>query len=314
MILIFGSSYNEPDSQNDLLLNVLTHGGKRHLLINPLNASDLRRMELVQSQKGTALLVDGYETNPSVVYLQRLWRIDCLADIPEDCFYPTLLRQKMTNFLTEIRFALESARWFPGRIENVERGEAKVPLMQTAHNCGLLVPQITTNSFHNYFSSIGYRKVLGPPFSISFDTTERQEIAITLLNNKRDNSDSTGLGGFPWQWQTPINPVAQVRCVVVGKEIRAYRAEIDQFAGKSLREAQEDEQDIRWLVYELPLEVSASLLRLNDSLGLSMCCPEFLIDEKGRHFFIDLNPCGDWYGFVNQEENRIVAEMISRML
>jgi len=198
--------------------------------------------------------------------------------------------------------------------EDVERGEAKASLMQVARDCDLFVPQITINSFHWHFPNTGYRKVLGPPFTVSFDAKEQQEVAVTLFNSKHGETDDEGLAGLPWQWQTFINPIAQVRCVMVGGRIRAYRAGIEQFGGKSFREAQADGHNIKWSPYNLPSTIAASLLRLSSSLSLSVCCPEFLIDENDRHIFIDLNPCGDWCGFVSEEENRVVAEMIVDML
>ena len=314
MILVFGSSIFEQDGQNSLLLDVLAGSGKEFVFINPLDPHDLARIELNQHEGKLVLAIDGKETRPETIYMERLWRTDCIVDIPEGCSYPTLFRHKAQDFLTDIRFVVEGARWIPGKYNAIERGESKVALMQTALACGLSVPTITLNSFANHFDSIGYRKVLGPPFTVTYDLVESQEVVTTLLNNKAGETGDEGLVGLPWQWQTPIKAIAQVRCVVVGSRIRCYRAEIDQFKGRSLREAQSDEQEILWKLDTLPSPVATSLLKLCAALELSMCCPEFLIDENGRYIFIDLNPCGDWYGFVDQEENLLVANMIVNIL
>jgi len=314
MILVFGSSIFEQDGQNNILLDVLARSGKEFVFINPLNPTDLARVELSQHKDKLLLAIDGKEIKTRTVYMERLWRTDCIVNIPESCSYPTLFRHKVHDFLTDIRFVVEASKWIPGKYNSIERGESKVALMQTALACDLLVPAITLNSFTDHFVDIKYRKVLGPPFTVTHDSKESQEVVTTLLNSKAGGEEDGGLVGLPWQWQSPVTTVAQIRCVVVGTQIRCYRAEIDQFKGRSLREAQGDEQEILWKLDTLPPSVATSLLKLCTALELSMCCPEFLIDEKGQYIFIDLNPCGDWYGFIDQEENLLVANMIVGML
>jgi len=313
MILIFGSSLFEDDPQNNLLRKILDLTTKKYVFINPLNTSDLLRIELKQSGKRTFFLVDGLAVNVDTVYMSRLWRIDCLIDIPQSCTHPTLFRHKVESFLNEIRFSFDHVRWLPGKYEDVEKAEAKIPLMQIASRCGLLTPKVSLNSFGSKCNDGYYKKSLGNPFTISFDTETRDEVAVTLINKLEPSSDEQKLG-IPWQWQTHIEPTSQIRCVLINNKIRAYKADIAQFKNESLREAQEDGTIITWEKYTLPVEIQSSLLKLTKQLGLTLCCPEFLVTSEGAHFFIDLNPSGDWYGFLNEEENVVIARLIVEML
>jgi hypothetical protein len=297
MILIFGS---------------LVKNGKEFVFINPLHIADMARIELSGHGHEVSLMVDGKEIRPSVVYMSRLWRTDCILEIPEECSYPTLIRHKVHSFLNEIRFAFDHIRWLPGKLEDIERGEAKIQLMRLADMCGLLTPTASTVSFSDLSREMKYRKSLGPPFTITFDATEGVENAVTLFNKESDKGDD--LLGLPWQWQTHVEAVAQVRCAMIGSHIRAYRADIKQFQGKELREAHDAGLEIRWLHYKLPSSIEFALLRLCNKLKLTMCCPEFLITAEEKHIFIDLNPCGDWYGFVDEDESRKVAELIVETL
>jgi hypothetical protein len=313
MILVFGSSIFERDFQNDLLVDVLEKSGKEFIFLNPLRFSDCKKIELKESKTGIDLYVDGRLIQPSYVYMSRLFRHDCMIDLPRDCRFPTLMRSKIAGFFDEICFALKDSIWVPGNYEAIRMGDAKISLMNLARSCGLIVPTSTLNSFSSHYKTLNYRKVLGPPFMITLNTEEAAEVAVTLVNSKGDHDDS-GLSELPWQWQTLVNPVSQVRCVLVKGKIRSYKADIDQFEGKSMREAQGDGRDIVWDKYALPNFVEESLFQLSTRLGLSICCPEFLIDAKGRHIFIDLNPCGDWYGFLNEEESYSIAMDIVQML
>jgi len=313
MILVFGSSIFERDFQNTLLVDVLEKSGKDFVFLNPLKFSDCKKIELEENLSGVGLYISGQPLKPTTVYMSRLFRHDCMIHLPEDCIYPTLLRSKLASFFDEICFALRYCVWFPGNYEAIRMGESKISLMNLARSCGLMVPGRTLNSLSAHSNVADYRKVLGPPFTITVNIEEAAEVAITLMNSKGDHDDS-GLSGMPWQWQSLIEPHGQLRCVLIHNKVRTYKAEATQFGGKSLREAQDDGVEIIWTRYQLPDSVERALLRLSAKLGLSLCCPEFLIDSAGNHIFIDLNPCGDWFGFLDEEESRSIAVDIVKML
>lgn len=311
MILVLASSLYEQDAQNILLLDILGASGKGYLFLNPLSLEDSSKMELVGDREGVHLLCGGSEIVADTIYMARNLRLDCILEIPRELAFTTLFRQKTDIFWEDICNAFAHKRWLPGTLSDIRRAESKVSLLQMAAMCGLNVPSVTKNSFKDLSLELGYRKVLGYPFSITYDRQEREEVAVTLQNRL---SEDVSQEYIPWQWQSYLNAKSQVRCVVVGQKIHSYRLGSEQLRGKSLREATEDGEDLLWEICELPNDISNKLLLLMSSLRLNMCCPEFLVDGNGSYIFIDLNPCGDWFGFIDEKENQTVAQEIVDLL
>lgn len=311
MIIVFGSSLYEHDRQNNLLLEELNRSGKQYVFLNPLRKDEFLRIELEESARGINLRIDGESVNATTIYLARLPRLDCAIYLPDRCSYPTLWRLKANEFLSELIQALFSKRWLPGSPSDIAKGESKVIMLHIARNLGIEVPNYTRNSLTQHGNE--YRKVLGSPFSISLNTESGEEEAVTLLNSTEDR-EFPELSGLPWQWQSHIKASAQIRCVAVNGKMHSYIANIDQFEGKSLREAQEDGLEIYWSHCSLPPHLETSVFSLMKELRLTLSCPEFLVTEDGRYVLIDLNPCGDWYGFIDEEENRRIATEIVSML
>ena len=308
MIVVFASSLCTNDPQIELLRRVLSASGKRFLFVNPLNPKDLSEIQLYSTGGQIRLYFDGRRIVPTTFFHCRLWRTDCIIDIPDNVNYPTFFRQKADSFLEEIEFCFRGVKSFPGKYGDMRLGESKCAVYQMAHNCGLKIPEITVNSFSKP-KNLSYKKVLGFPFSISLNREKAEEVAVTLLNGTEPN-----LFGLPWQWQSEIQPQKHIRCVVVGKKIWTSSLDEARLKGRSLREAQDDGDIFVWDEDKLPREIEAKLLELLEKLGLEYATPEFLVTKNGDHIFIDLNPCGDWYGFMSESESKKIAEeIVSRL-
>ena len=120
----------------------------------------------------------------------------------------------------------------------------------------------------------------------------------------------------PWQWQEAIASVAQVRCCLVEDRIWSvlWKRTVDQeFA--DFRELNEiEEKECEWEKIELHRNLQDRLLTLCKILNIHSCCPEFLVTKGGDYVLVDLNPCGDWYGFFDDETHGEIADGIANML
>ena len=312
MIVVFASSLHSNDRQKELLFQSMNNSGKEFLFLNPLDYKSLDRIQLVSVGGLTKLYFEDKEVTPTTFFYSRLWRTDCIIDFPDNVIYPNLFRQKIHSFLEEIIFCFKEVKSFPGRYDDIRLGESKCALYSLAHVCGLDTPYVTTNSFRKP-DNIDYRKVLGSPFSISLNTEMREEVAVTLLN-EIDYSISSDLLGLPWQWQSQVKPQRHIRCVIVGKKVWTYSLDDKYLKSRSLREANDNGDTLIWKAESLPPEVEKNLLRLLKKIGLEYSSPEFLIDVNGNYIFIDLNPCGDWFGFSNEKDgSKIAQEIIARL-
>ena len=311
MIVVFASSFYPSDRQNDLLYQFLSQSGREFLFINPLDYRNINKIQLISANGIVKLYFDRKEVIPKTFFYSRLWRTDCIIDFPNNVIYPNIFRQKVNSFLEEIIFCFKNVKSFPGKYGSLQLGESKCAVYELAHSCGLYTPYITTNSFVKP-DFVDYKKVIGFPFSISLNTEIREEVAVTLLN-EADSGDAD-LFGLPWQWQTKIRPLKHIRCVAVGDKIWAYSLAEEYLNGRSLREAHEEDHVLNWLKESLPADVENKLLVLLEKVDLEYSSPEFLVDEDGRYIFTDLNPCGDWFGFSNEEDGpEIAKEIVSRL-
>lgn len=306
MLIILASSIYGYDPQIELLVENLKREFVDYVLINPFKHNDLRKLSIVCEKGINRIMFDGNILNITKVYIARHLRTDCIIDFPDGCGMTTLYRHKVDAFLTEICAVLKDCKWFPGEFTNLLNGDMKCYLYQLAHVSGLIVPEITANSFVKP-DGLSYQKSLGAPFTITYDNESGDEIAVTLKNSTVIEDETDGL---PWQWQTNIKSKYQIRCVVVGENIWAFSALSENFQGRSLREYQV-ENDVVWKKHVIPQHIEKSTINLMKKLNLEFSCPEFLIDLKGKYHFIDLNPCGDWYGFGSKDDNVRIAKAIA---
>lgn len=320
MIVIFSSSFAEEDPQVGFLVEVLKGRAEEFLVINPHHLNLLNPL-LWQKGDKVHLSVGGSEVVPQVFYLSRMWRSDCvIVSTPQDGVYPAVFRSRVNQFMQDIRFGFEDrVQWFPGKLESVERGESKPRVLSMANSMGIDTPLYTKNCFSQHFSYTDgdlYRKSLGPPFVISLNTNKGEEVAVTTLNELVDCScleDDHNL----WQWQEPVLASAQLRCFVVDEHVWAVRwSRANNHATVDFRFLNEVEQvEVDWVPYSLPSELVRNLVKLVSSLGLKVAAPEFLIrQDGGEHVLIDLNPCGDWYGFFDDDTHLEIGHALADLL
>lgn len=312
MILLLASSLYDDDPQITTLEKSLKSRGGKYYRLNPLNPQEWRnmRLELSEGQR-PKLLVGDTDITPSHIMLSRNLRVDCIIDVPTECNYPTLYRSKIQSFINDILICFRDSTWFPGTRCNVDVGECKPYVYDIAYQLGLKIPSVSVNAFEQENKQLPeYRKILGPPFTITYDSSQGKEVAVTLINNR---NNCTGVGGIPWQWQYKINPQLHIRCAISREKVWSFSVPESILAGRSLREAQETD-GISWKSHTLPRNVVKATQNLLRHLGLKFACPEFLVDKSGKYVFIDLNPCGDWYGFGDEEISISIADHIVSML
>lgn len=313
MVIIFSNSFSENDPQADRIAFDLLGNNVPCKIINP-NLLDVD-VELIQENGDVSLVLKGQVCKPTTIYFCRMWRTDCLINLPPGCKYPSVFRSRVQQFLQDIRFAFENkAIWLPGKLESIERGESKPYMLATASRLGIKVPAFTRNGFTNNIhreNGLIYRKNLGPPFVISYNVEKKEEVGVTTLNSAvqlaRLESDDQ-----PWQWQEAIRATAQIRCFVVGDQIWSVRWQRKPSENLTdLRDVNQiQEKDLCWEPYDLPNKVLRRLRDLMSQLGLKIASPEFLVRDDGEHILIDLNPCGDWYGFFSEETHTEIVRSL----
>jgi hypothetical protein len=190
--------------------------------------------------------------------------------------------------------------------------------METARLVGLEVPEYTwdvagrSSPLPYLRNGNTYRKVLGPPHVV---TEGGLGVTTTnlLINSKRKRLPGNS---SPWQFQEPVNFVAQWRFQVVGDRIWASRWKHAPSGREwDLRYCQEVLGEQPEFEAALPNRKTEKLLvKLVQSCGLTHAAPETLETADGRMVFIDLNPCGDWRGFYGRTRELEIAEELAHSI
>lgn len=313
MIIIFCSDPFPNNPAIELLGQSLQKADAPFLHINPHNLEG--NLSLVyRTGNKPHLLLDDKMIEPSAFYLLNQWRTDAAIRFRVQQKYPALYRSRLLQFLQDVRFCFEKVRWIPGKLEAIERGESKPMVFAAANNIGLKVPGYTIDSMFapGDVGEISYQKGLGYPFIISINTEAEKEVAITSTNRILDKKLFVHDGMF-WQWQEPIESIAQIRSFVCRSKVWSAIWERSEKVDLRLS-SQVQKEEIVWKDYSLPADISLKVQILLAQLGLSGASPEFLLTKSGDLILIDLNPCGDWYGFFDDNTHEAIADHIAHSI
>lgn len=312
MIAILCGSLTGVNFQANIISENLRKSGYENIVIDFHKISETS-MSLMESPNGLQMYVCGTEISPKVIYIANNIRTDSIINIPNEVIYPNAYRASLNQLFLDIRFGFENVQWFPGNYEGVKRGDSKPFLFSVARRCGLSVPKFTADSsFKPNISGI-CKKPLGFPFKLSINRKNGKEVGVTGIIEFDENKMVND--GYLWQWQSLIRAQSQIRCLFVDGKIWSViwgRGEKELCDFRDINQIKREE--ISWDQYSLPDEIVKKLSILMKSLGLRMSAPEFLIDQNGEHIFIDLNPCGDWYGFFPKNINEEIIQAITKTL
>ena len=293
----------------------------RNSLIQQCDVSLVTLCTNYEKSFGLSLVVSGSECfvyhndvlfNPDVVWYATHPRTDALYS--QNFRFPGEHRSAMTQFIQDLHYVLQhETKWIPGDFDRLCQADSKPFLLSQAAQFGLLTPEETLNGTLPNKSVLTseklYRKKLGFPSVISFDKRGKKEVITTTRNRLGDRSSGCEI----WQWQSPVESVAHVRCCVVGNNVWSVawqrKSPLNRLYDYRSQELKEE-----WCDYVLPPQVEGSLKELTSRLGIQISCPEFLLKENGDHVFIDMNPCGDWAGFFEESVNLEISNHIAQLL
>lgn len=194
--------------------------------------------------------------------------------------------------------------------------EYKPYQLATAAACGLDVPRtVITNvpgdaDWHYAFlrSSAIYKTLSS---AIVPDGQRVSLIYTTDVTRANMADDRVALTAH--QFQQHIRKVRDVRATVVGKQVFAANILVDADTTEYLLDWRSDYPALHYEPTTLPPEVGASLLKLTERLGLVFASADFVVTEEGQHYFVDLNPSGQW-GWIQEATDLPIAAAIAAHL
>ena len=203
-------------------------------------------------------------------------------------------------------------------LHHIRHAENKQLQLQVARELGLEIPRtLTTNdptavrAFSRSCESGMITKMLS-----SFAIYEEGKELVVFTNpvTPEDLADLSGLSLCPATFQELLPKSLEIRATVVGQRIMSAAVD-SQVSARATHDWRRDGVNMiqDWRPYELPLEVEAKLLRLMDYFSLNYGAIDIILTPDGKHVFIELNPCGEFF-WLERSPGLPISEAIADVL
>ncbi|MFE3552353.1 ATP-grasp ribosomal peptide maturase [Streptomyces kronopolitis] len=185
-------------------------------------------------------------------------------------------------------YALDGPLWVNHPLRNAA-ADYKPAQLAVAQRLGLTVPPtLVTNdpaearAFIDDHDQVIYKTLRWTPY-------ERDGVPVTGWADPvtADEIDDR-VRVTPHLFQARVHKVADVRVLVVGRQIFAVRID------SGLLDWRKDYSALSYAVTDLPARLSAALLSFLDHFGLVSGSFDLAVDRAGDHWWLELNPNGQW--------------------
>jgi len=185
-------------------------------------------------------------------------------------------------------------------IQHIRRAENKQLQLQVAREIGLDIPRtLTTNdptAVRAFAKSCEGGIVTKMLSSFAIYEEGKELVVFTNRVKPEDLADLSGLSICPATFQELVPKSLEIRVTVVGQ--RVMSASVDsQVSERAAHDWRRDGVSMLqdWRPYQLPVEVEEKILRLMDYFSLNYGAIDIILTPDGKHVFIELNPCGEFF-------------------
>ena len=185
-------------------------------------------------------------------------------------------------------------------LRHIRHAENKQLQLQVARELGLDTPRtLTTNdplAVRAFAKSCEDGMVTKMLSSFAIYDEGKELVVFTNPVKPEDLADLSGLSLCPATFQELLHKSLEIRVTVVGHRIMAAAVD-SQVSARAAHDWRRDGlrmiQD--WHPYQLPQEVEEKILRLMDYFSLNYGAIDIILTPDGRHMFLELNPCGEFF-------------------
>lgn len=226
------------------------------------------------------------------IYLRDIYR-------PGISVQEQLFRTQWTAFIRNLAM-YEDAIWVNNPVSTF-KAENKALQLRYANKMGMLCPEtIVTNS--NTLNLSNEKEYIVKSLDTAVLRIDDNEAFIYSNRVKGCEVISSDLSLAPLILQDYIQPKIDVRVTVIGRTV---------YTVKILKDGQGVEGDWRqykdtidFIAFKLPDSVEIQCVNLVKSLGLAFGGID-LIESRGKYYFIEVNPTGEWAWLINTANLRI---------
>jgi glutathione synthase/RimK-type ligase-like ATP-grasp enzyme len=203
-------------------------------------------------------------------------------------------------------------------LRNIRHAENKQLQLQVARELGLDTPRtLTTNdpSAARAFAKSCEEGLVTKMLSSFAIYDEGKELVVFTNPVKPEGlADLSGLSLCPATFQELLPKSLEIRVTVVGQ--RVMSAAVDsQVSARATHDWRRDGVRMLhdWKPYQLPLDVEQKILRLMEYFSLNYGAIDVILTPDGRHVFLELNPCGEFF-WLERAPGLPISEAIAELL
>lgn len=204
---------------------------------------------------------------------------------------------------------LKNAFWISS-VFAIREAESKVHQLQVAKEIGFKIPDsLITNNSKIAASFIKNNKtVIKPIKSGLIEDSRSQQVIFTSLIT--DTQEIERIKFCPTYFQRFINKTADVRVTVVGDEIFAALINSQEYDETKVDWRSSENLKLKYERIVLPSNLKYMCLELTKKLNLNFGAIDFVIDQNGDFFFLEINPNGQWAWIERQLDYKISFEIV----
>ncbi|OCC10507.1 hypothetical protein A3Q37_03667 [Streptomyces sp. PTY087I2] len=204
-------------------------------------------------------------------------------------------------------YALDGPLWVNHPLRNAA-ADYKPAQLAVAQRLGLTVPStLVTNDPDEARSFVGdHEQVIFK--TLRWTPYQRGGVPVTGWADPVMASEvDARVAVAPHLFQAVVNKVADLRVLVVGREVFAVRIE------SGMLDWRKDYSALTYRVVDLPDLVEKALLAYLDHFGLASGSFDFAVDEAGGLWWLELNPNGQW-GWLEESTGLAMSAAFAELL
>ncbi len=244
------------------------------------------------------------------------------SDLPVVKHYRHYSQNAMQRHASLLLTAFEDAVWVSDYYALV-RASSKTLQLAVAKQIGFNVPDtVVTSSTETAKQFLAKHEVaITKPLSISHPKINgEQKILLTTLIDKDFMPDLSNLYLAPSIFQAAIDVAYDVRVTVVDTQVFAAIVKSNKEGEDSVwarvrdsRVGHYDDHGISIEALDMPKEIADLCVAHNKALGLRYGAIDLVIDKKGKYWFLENNPNGQW-AYIEDVTGQPIGKALADLL
>lgn len=290
---------------------------RRNIPFVRLNCEDLPRAEIsFRPQSGWNLVFDGADfalEKVRAAYYRRPGTPE-VSDASLDAPTRGYVVGEWAAVLRSLWNALEG-RWLSSPFA-ILRAEDKPRQLEEAVALGFDVPDtLIGNQFDQASAFVQRGDAIGKPLRHALiDRGETGEVLFTSRLAPLTEVDLPAVRVAPVIYQREIRKAHDIRVTIIGDELFAVaihsqgqpETEVDWRRGNRL--------DLAHEVIKLPARLAERCIQLTRRLGLGYGAIDFVLDQNGKYWFLEINPNGQWAWIERRTGVPLTKAIVDKLL